>query len=678
MLILITVLFYISVNAFSQDITTLIFTGKTADEQNYVRLDSVLIKNVSRDWEETIYYPDTIINLHTSTTGIENAETQNFGIKDLNPNPFNGVARFNLAIPESGEVNFQISDLNGKLVVVQNENLESGIYSFEISLQQPATYVVSAISANGKSTEKIINVGNGTQNYIKQIGGNGAIEFVLQTKTTSTNEFHPGDVMQYTGYTTYNDEVYTSASILQAQNVTEFIDLLFDITFCETRTYEFAETACESYNWNNEIYETSGDYVQNFETLNGCDSVVTLHLTINNSVTYEFAETVCESYNWNNETYTTSGDYIQNFTAENGCDSVVTLHLTINNSVTYEFAETVCESYNWNNETYTTSGDYVQEFEAINGCDSIVTLHLTINATSVNEIFDTVFTSPYTWNGIEYTLSGNYTQTLEAANGCDSVVNLHLTLYKKTIITANGVNFTMVPVEGGTFYMGAQSTDPDGLNYEANARSDESPVHSVTLNNFYIGETEVTQALWLAVMGSWPNDYPSSSGPYAHGQGDNYPAYYLTYGDCVTFIEQLNNLTGRTFRLPTEAEWEYAARGGNLSRGYVYSGADGVGNVAWYYSNAAGDTHNVKQKLPNELGLYDMTGNVREWCSDWYGTYSSEVQINPTGPTNGTYRVTRGGNFTNTVDYLHISCRFNTDPESYTYSIGFRLVMVEE
>ena len=197
----------------------------------------------------------------------------------------------------------------------------------------------------------------------------------------------------------------------------------------------------------------------------------------------------------------------------------------------------------------------------------------------------------------------------------------------------NGVDFTMVYVKGGSFMMGAQKDNRNKPNYDSLASDYEKPVHKVTLSNYYIGETEVTQALWKAVMGYNPS--------YVYWKGDNLPVDGVTWDEVQEFIRKLNLLTGRTFRLPTEAEWEYAARGGSKSRGYRYSGSNSLDSVAWYRYNSGGKTHTVKGKQANELGLYDMSGNVSEWCSDWYGDYSSGSHSDPVGPFTGSYRVIR-------------------------------------
>ncbi len=242
------------------------------------------------------------------------------------------------------------------------------------------------------------------------------------------------------------------------------------------------------------------------------------------------------------------------------------------------------------------------------------------------------------------------------------------TSFKTQTITANGVDFTMVAVEGGTFTMGATSEQG------SDAGSNESPTHSVTLDNYYIGETEVTQALWYAVMGYKPTS-SGSQWSSTYGLGDNYPAYYISWEDCQTFITKLNALTGKTFRMPTEAEWEYAARGGKESQGYKYSGSNTIGNVAWYTSNSSSKTHTVKGKTANELGLYDMSGNVWEWCSDWYGSYSSSAQTNPTGTSSGSFRVARGGGWDNDATDCRVSCRNYFTPSYRNCYLGFRLVL---
>ena len=232
-------------------------------------------------------------------------------------------------------------------------------------------------------------------------------------------------------------------------------------------------------------------------------------------------------------------------------------------------------------------------------------------------------------------------------------------------ITANGVSFVMVPVEGGTFTMGAAEGQSD-------AESNEQPAHQVTLSSYYIGQTTVTQALWKAVMGYSPTS-DGSSWLSSFGLGDNYPAYHISYDDVLSFISKLNSLTGRTFRMPTEAEWEYAARGGNKSKGYLYSGGNTLDNVGWYGDNSSRKTHPVAQKSANELGLYDMSGNVWEWCNDWFSTYSSSPQTNPTGPSTSGYRVKRGGSWGDSATRCRVAYRSNDQPSDRDLNNGVRL-----
>ena len=226
-------------------------------------------------------------------------------------------------------------------------------------------------------------------------------------------------------------------------------------------------------------------------------------------------------------------------------------------------------------------------------------------------------------------------------------------------ITVKGVSFNMVRVDGGTFTMGATSEQG------SDAESDEEPAHQVTLSTYSIGETEVTQELWKAVMGSNPSRF----------KGDNLPVDMVSWNDCQTFISKLNQLTGRRFRLPTEAEWEYAARGGNKSLGYKYSGSNNIDDVAWYTNttNQKG-TRDVKTKQANELGLYDMSGNVWEWCQDRYGSYSRRSQTNPTGPASGYHRVSRGGCWGSGAGCCRMAYRGHTTPDACSAQ-GLRLAL---
>ena len=200
----------------------------------------------------------------------------------------------------------------------------------------------------------------------------------------------------------------------------------------------------------------------------------------------------------------------------------------------------------------------------------------------------------------------------------------------------------------------------------SDADNDEKPVHSVALSDYYIGETEVTQELWQAVMGTNPS---------YHSGYPQRPVEQVSWNDCQEFIKKLNQLTGKNFRLPTEAEWEYAARGGNKSKGYKYSGSNTIGNVAWSDDNSSDETHDVKTKQANELGIYDMSGNVYEWCQDWCGSYSSNSQINPTGPSSGSFRVYRGGGWYYSAGACRVSIRFDCTPGSRGNDLGLRLAL---
>lgn len=233
-------------------------------------------------------------------------------------------------------------------------------------------------------------------------------------------------------------------------------------------------------------------------------------------------------------------------------------------------------------------------------------------------------------------------------------------MYKKKI-TVKRVSFNMIHVTGGTFMMGALPND-------ANANDDEKPAHAVTLSNFFIGETEVTQELWETVMDFNPSDFTNQ---------DQLPVECVSWNFCQEFIRKLNLLTGMRFRLPTEAEWEFAARGGNESLGYKYSGSNEIGDVAWYDGNSNSTTHPVKQKQANELGIYDMCGNVSEWCSDRYGDYSSSSQTDPTGSSFGTGRINRGGSWIDLSNDCRSSSRSVNSRDRWFNNVGLRLALSE-
>ena len=229
---------------------------------------------------------------------------------------------------------------------------------------------------------------------------------------------------------------------------------------------------------------------------------------------------------------------------------------------------------------------------------------------------------------------------------------------------ANGVEFKMIAVEGGEFQMGEE-----GKWYEFGK---DNRAHSVTLSDYYIGETQVTQELWKAVMGINPSNFKD---------GENLPVDSVNYNDCVKFVEKLNSLlsgqlpNGRKFRLPTEAEWEFAARGGNRSKGFLYAGSNHAYDVAWYNGNSGSVTHPVKQKHANELGLYDMSGNVWEWCYDWYCEYSTSSQTNPKGPSTGSARVLRGGGWDDYARYCRVAYRCYNSPDYRNGYYGLRLAL---
>ncbi|MCQ2236568.1 MAG: formylglycine-generating enzyme family protein [Bacteroidales bacterium] len=253
-------------------------------------------------------------------------------------------------------------------------------------------------------------------------------------------------------------------------------------------------------------------------------------------------------------------------------------------------------------------------------------------------------------------------------------------LEKTCKMSFNGVDFTMIKVPAGSFLMGCQSTDPSKPNYDEVATEYEGPVHLVKMSTYAIGETEVTQGLWEAVVGQTPNQ-GAKQWSKKRGRGANYPAYHVSiYDICNKFLPKLNSANllpdGYEFTLPTEAQWEYAAQGGEQSEYIRFSGSNNIDDVAWWYINGGQVTHEVKTKQPNALGIYDMTGNLWEWTSDYYDYYENGEQEDPTGPKEGVDRVIRGGSFDTGDGRSVIHARVYSDyPASRNEYLGFRLAV---
>ena len=261
---------------------------------------------------------------------------------------------------------------------------------------------------------------------------------------------------------------------------------------------------------------------------------------------------------------------------------------------------------------------------------------------------------------------GSYTQTPPA-------VGSNMRRGQDYTETAFGINMKMIWVEGGEFMMGCTSEQSD-------CGDDEKNVRRVKVDGFYIGMLEVTQAQWEAVMGTsiyQQRDKANTSWPM-RGVGRDYPMYYVSWEEAMEFCRLLSNKTGKTYTLPTEAQWEYAARGGKKNDGTKYAGSNLIDAVAWYSDNSGSSTHPCGSKRANALGIYDMSGNVWEWCKDWYSSsYTSYDTNNPTGPSSGSNRVNRGGGWYNRAGGCRVAYRNYSAPGDRSYLLGFRVVLLQ-
>ena len=261
----------------------------------------------------------------------------------------------------------------------------------------------------------------------------------------------------------------------------------------------------------------------------------------------------------------------------------------------------------------------------------------------------------------------------ETINGFD--INWTGDLGKKEKDAVRNMIENMVKVEAGTFYMGAQKDSVEYYNYDEEATSLEGPVHEVTVSEFYINRYEVTQLLWEAIMEETPNDEKDMQWEDEFGKGDNYPAYRISYNEVETFIGKLNEYTGLHFSLPTEAQWEYAARGGKDTYYSLYAGGGNVLEVAWIDSNSD-KCSEIGKKDANGLGLYDMSGNVWEMCQDWYYDYTEEAVTDPVGEEyNQGYKVFRGGSWNTNAQQARVTARYRQGIHYRDYNTGFRLVI---
>ena len=265
------------------------------------------------------------------------------------------------------------------------------------------------------------------------------------------------------------------------------------------------------------------------------------------------------------------------------------------------------------------------------------------------------------------------TTGIETINGFD--VNWTGDLNKKVQDAVRDMISNMVKVEAGTFYMGAQNDSVIYNNYDENATNLESPVHEVTVSEFHINKYEVTQSLWEAIMGKH-NDKNDEFDQWEDrfGKGDNYPAYRISFEEVETFIGKLNEYTGLNFALPTEAQWEYAAKGGKDTQYTLYAGGDNVIEFAWIDQNSD-KCSEVGKKNPNALGLYDMSGNVWEMCQDCYYDYTADAVTNPVGEAYTGHHVYRGGSWNTNAQQARVTARYKQGIHYRDYNTGFRLVI---
>ncbi|MBR6068241.1 MAG: hypothetical protein IKP45_10625 [Bacteroidales bacterium] len=589
-LVLTTLISIVTFCAFAQSIN-LSFTGQTI-RGRHVDMDSIAIRNLTQGWSVTLVAPDTACAFTLNGITLHSADA--IGLSQNVPNPFHGTTEVNLALPKPDKVTMQAFDMGGRVFANYNGNLPEGEHRFAVSLASPQSYLLSANTSDGTSSIKMVNLGSGGTNSITYIG-----QVAEKALRDGELEINYGDNLQFAGYTTYIGAVYESEATIVSINsdsdveqpivfnlksgsfdeiiacdsytwvdgvtyresnhtatytytnsmdcdsvvtlhltinysvnatdthiacgtftwidgvtytennnsatftlqTTEGCDSIvtLNLTIGHPETTEFYETACDNYVWNGVEYTESGDYTQTLQSFAGCDSIVTLHLTIVNSVLNMISETVCDSYEWNGQTYSEDGIYSQTFTAANGCDSVVKLNLTVLHSVNNEFYESACDTYDWNGEMFSLTGDYIRTFNAANGCDSIVTLHLTIERSETDD--EIVACEQYTWiNGVTYTESNNTAiYTLTNTAGCDSIVALHLTITTTPEVHTSAIGSTNYrsAVCGGTVVLEGNQVTSYGICW--------STEYNPTIDDAHTSEAVISDTFTSTMTGLEPS-----------------------------------------------------------------------------------------------------------------------------------------------------------------------------
>ena len=489
-LVLTTLIAICTLCAFAQSIN-LSFTGKTI-RGRHVDMDSIAIRNLTQGWTATIVAPDTSCTF--DLTAIKINSVMSAELSQNVPNPFHGTTEVSLSLPQPDKVGLQVHDIGGRLFADYNGNLPEGEHRFEISLASPQGYLLSATTSCGTSSVKMVNLGSGGANKISYLGQ-------VEGKALRDGDYDLtiGDALECTGYTTYCDSIYESETLnftIGNSNTSRILRFnlrsgvtVDEVTACgrytwidgytyfesnNTATYTLRNSmgcdsvirlnltilpsytyppqqqivVCDSYEYDGTTYTSSGVYSINYQTVDGCDSIIMLNLGIVHPQTYETDSTVCDSYEWEGQTYTDDRTFSTTYQNIYGCDSIIAVNFHVNHSTETIDTREECSSFVWiDGNTYTESNsEATYTYIAENGCDSVVRLNLTI--TRIEHEFYASDCQEYIWDHYLYTSSGDYTRTFTAANGCDSVVTLHFTklgnYIHDTVYLCNNESYTWI------------------------------------------------------------------------------------------------------------------------------------------------------------------------------------------------------------------------------------------
>ncbi|MBO7652899.1 MAG: fibrobacter succinogenes major paralogous domain-containing protein [Bacteroidales bacterium] len=677
------ILVMVCAGMFAQSVT-LTFTGRGSGgivtEEIYQQIDSIQVRNITHEWVQMIYYPDTVVVMEP--LAVPMLDVRHSGLDQNVPNPFDCVTEADLTLYEGDVVTLAVVGANGVEYAKYNGKLGAGTHKFEITLSVPQAYLLTATTSTGKYSIKMVNLGScGTDKIVLKSSSYSE----LRAKDVIENTFSLGDQMEYLAFTTYNNRVFDASELRTEQNGSEDIVIHFNIPYCNYSTNPVYEYGCDSYTWiNGQTYTQGGIAVatMNLTSSGGCDSIVILNLTIEHDEELDEYIEYCQPIQWNGQNCNSTGEYIATSVTQGGCTKTVTLHFTRVNDIRSEFSVEDCQSYVWSDggdfeQEFTETGDYTHTFTSQygsqGGCDSIVTLHFTKMS---DFIVDSLIACDHlTWdvNNRDYEFGDNYSftmvhhyDTVRFTNqyGCDSIRVLNLTLYKvresminitncgtftyhgetytqsgtysQTIPNFNGtcdsivtLNLTITPtIEEDIYPVSCDYYEYNGQTYTQSCDqvfhfSPRTGCDSIVIMHLVINHSSSSEVYDTACDSyTWFGEEYNESGDYYH----TIPHTNVEGCDSTITLHLTVNHS-KTFEKTINACREYVLDGERITETGDYYGTytaeNGCDSTVTYHINIFGDVTHEFTQLACESFVWD--GTTYSQTGDYYRTYPSFV-----------------------------------------------------